>query len=176
MRKLFIVGIFCLAASLGFIGEAYGQGPKVLLAKGTQPIGWKEFFPDFPAVRLGMSHAAARKAIVRSGVRPVAMPGSVSEIVWNTKFAGIEGRATMLFKPKAGAWEIAVIVYAMERQAELVKSWREKVEHRHGPPTEIHDDDLAVSYVWRFRNKMALEIRAPKDVNSPIVDIHWVQQ
>lgn len=172
--KILRVALLTIIAVMATVSVC-AQTPKILHAEGSSPIGWDEFFLDFPAVKMGMSLKAARKAIVKSGVRPVGMPGNVAEVVWNTTFAGIEGRATMLFKPKTGAWEVAVVVYAMERRTEVLKSWRDKIELRNGPPTEIHDDEYAISYVWRFKSGDALELRSPKDVNSPVVDIHWVK-
>ena len=75
----------------------------------------------------------------------------------------------------ARLFAFAIVLFAMEKQKEIFDKFTAKIELRHGPPTEKHDDEFAVSHVWRFKGNLALEVRSPKDVNSPVVDIHWVK-
>lgn len=166
MKKLTLAAAFLLALA------AAGLAQPALKAKG-KPILWKEFFPDFPAVRMGMKFDAAKKAVERTGATTVSV--TREEMVWDATFAGTMGRATMFFKPRTGAWEVAVVVYAMEKKEEISAAWRKRIEARSGPPSEVHDDEYALSYVWRYKDGTALELRTPKGPDGTVVDIHWVR-
>ncbi len=136
-------------------------------AGGRAPISVHDVFTDFPKVRMGMSFTAARAVLVKRGLQSVTFKGSTEELAWDSTFGGIQGRATMLFKPRTGAWEIAVVLFAIDDQMALTQRLIKQVEARHGPAGEVDDDEMAVSHVWRFGKDLALEIRRPKDVNQP---------
>lgn len=139
------------------------------------PITVRNVFTDFPALKLGTTYKAAKALLVKRGLMNAAFKGSPNELAWDGKFGGIEGRATMMFKPETGAWEIAVVLFAMGKQADVAKRLIKLVEARHGTAGQILDDEYATSHVWNFNQKLSLEIRRPKDPDQPIVDIHWVQ-
>lgn len=142
---------------------------------GKAPITVRNVFPDFPAVKLGDNYKATKALLVKRGLIDAGFRGTPEELVWDGTFGGTNGRATMFFKTETGAWEIAVVLFAMEKQAAIGKRLIKQVEARHGPATEVVDNEYATSHVWRFAKGLALEIRIPKDVNQPVVDIHWVK-
>ena len=139
-------------------------------------ISPRDLFADLPAVDFGMSFADAKKTIEKTGVSPIDGARTGGELVWDGQFAGTAGRATTLYKPDKGLWEVAVVVYAMDKQKAIFEQWTKTVTARHGPATETVDDEDAISRVWRFQSGIVLEIRMPKDTSSPIVDIHWVKK
>ena len=142
---------------------------------GKAPITVHDVFPDFPAVKLGTTYKAAKAVLVKRGLVDAAFNGPPDQLVWDGTFGGVKGRATMFFKPEIGAWEIAIVLFAMDQQSAVAKRIVKKVEVRHGPAGEVVDDEDATSNVWRFGKSLALEIRRPKDIDQPIVDIHWVE-
>jgi hypothetical protein len=139
----------------------------------------KDFFPDFPKVTFGMSFADAKALLEKMGIQPGLLRGNENELAWDGKFAGLSGRATMFFKPATGAWEIAVIAYDLdkpqEKQKETYAKWLKKIEAKHGAATEKDDSSFAISNVWKFKDGIGIELRMPKDIESPVVDIHWVK-
>jgi hypothetical protein len=90
------------------------------------------------------------------------------------KFNDLNGLGTALFKEGVGVYEIAVIVYAMDKQQVLFASWQKELTARHGAPKE-DDDNIATSDVWKFKDGFVIELRLIKDKNSPVVDIHWLK-
>jgi len=142
---------------------------------GKAPITVHDVFPDFPAVKLGTTYKAAKAVLVKRGLVDAAFKGTPDQLAWDGTFGGVKGRATMFFKPEIGAWEIAIVLFAMDQQSAVAKRLVKKVEVRHGPAGEVVDDEDATSNVWRFGKSLALEIRRPKDIDQPIVDIHWVE-
>lgn len=151
-------------------------GPATQAAAETKNFRPADLFPDFPAISWGMSFQAARQAIQKNGIDPVAFRDSRTELVWDGKFATMDGRATIFLKEDSGVWEIAVVAFAMERQKEIFEEWTRQVTARHGGPKEVHDDSSATSRIWQLKDGIALELRAPKDPGSPVVDIHWVKK
>ena len=177
LAVLLITVIFCVgtvAAQKNVTKKA--KKPANLVAVKIWP---KDFFPDFPKVKFGMSFVAAKALLEKSGLHPGGLRGNTNELAWDGKFAGLSGRATMFFKPKTGAWEIAVIAYdfdnPQEKQKETYAKWLKKIEAKHGPASEKEDNDIAISNVWKFKDGFGLELRMPKDIESPVVDIHWVK-
>jgi hypothetical protein len=134
-----------------------------------------DFFPGFPKVEMGMKFAAVKAAIEKTRTTPGGFRKDKAELVWDGTFDGVLGRGTVLLKPRTGVWEIAVVLWAMDDRAAIYDRYLKKIKARHGKPSEIHDDEIAVSNVWRLKNGMAIELRSPKDINSPVVDIHWVK-
>jgi hypothetical protein len=63
----------------------------------------------------------------------------------------------------------------MDDRAAIYDRYLKKLLAKHGKPSEVHDDEIAISNVWRLKNGMTIELRSPKDINSPVVDIHWVK-
>lgn len=134
-----------------------------------------DLFRNFPQIKWGMSFAEAKSAIEQAGVRPVGLGNDKTELAWDGKFDGLSGRGTVLFKEGAGVYEIAVIAYAMEKQQEVFLAWQKKVTERHGPAKEA-EDNIAISNVWKLKDGFVIELRSIKDVNSPVIDIHWVRE
>jgi hypothetical protein len=140
------------------------------IATPSQP---QDFFKDFPGLKFGMSFAEARKAVEATGAQPVGSDKSQTELTWDGKFNELNGRATLLFKPNFGLWEIAVVVYAMEKRKELFSQWTSRIVDKHGPATES-DTTTDTSRLWKLKDNVLLELRLIKDDNSPVIDIHWV--
>lgn len=134
----------------------------------------RDFFDNFPEVKLRMSFQDARTAIERGGNHPVGFRDGKSELAWDGTFGGINGRATVLFKEGTGAHEIAVIVYAMDKRKDVFNAWEKRLVNHHGAPKETQENRAHVSDVWRFSNGVVIELRLLKDDDNPVVDIHWV--
>lgn len=132
-----------------------------------------DLFSDFPDIKWTMSLPEVKKAIEKKGGHP-GLDRSETELAWDGKFDGMNGRATILFKPDTGLYEIAVIVYAMEKKA-VFEHWQEKLAEKHGPATEQSDTSVDTSNVWKLKNGLIIELRQLKDIDSPVVDIHWVK-
>lgn len=168
--------LFCLllvAVSLRS-GAAVAAPPTVA---GSAPmITPRDFFADLPAMDFGMSFADAKKAIEKTGASPVDGTRTGGELVWDGQFAGTAGRATTLYKPDKGLWEVAVVVYAMDKREAIFNQWSKTIADRHGPATEKADDEETLSRVWRFKSGFVLELRLSLDANNPSVDIHWVKE
>jgi hypothetical protein len=155
--------------TVGAGSEAKTSGEEVRM---LQP---SEVFRDFPEIRWEMSFEEVKKAIEKSGGRPVGFKDSKTELAWEGTFNGITGRGTVLFRDDGSMFEIAVITYAMEKRKSVYESFLKKLEERHGATKEKEDDSIATSKVWRLKNGFAIEVRLLKDENSPVVDIHWVK-
>lgn len=135
-----------------------------------------DLFASFPEIKWGMSFQEVRKAIEKTGARPVrASKSDEQELVWLSTFKGMEGRARVYFKEGAGAIDVAVKVYAIEKQREVFEEWLKKLKEKHGTATETLDNELYVSHVWRLKNGFVIELRSLKDTDGGIVDIHWVK-
>jgi hypothetical protein len=121
-----------------------------------------------------MSVADAKKAVQATGAQPVNTDKTQTELTWDGKFNELNGRATLLFKPDFGLWEIAIVVYAMEKRRDVFSQWSNKIVEKHGPTTES-DTTNATSRLWRLKDNVVLELRLIKDDNSPVIDIHWAK-
>ena len=139
-------------------------------------IAPRDFFADLAAVDFGMNFADAKKAIQKTGASPVDGTRTGGELVWDGQFAGTAGRATTLYKPDTGLWEIAVVVYAMDKREAIFNQWSKTIADRHGPAMATEENEDAVSRVWRFKTGYVLELRLSLDMNNPAVDIHWVKE
>jgi hypothetical protein len=135
-----------------------------------------DLFKEFPPIKWGMSFQEVKKAIEKTGARPVrASKADECELVWMSVFNGMEGRARVYFKEGAGAIDVVVGVYAYEKQKEVFESWLKKLNEKHGAAQETLDNEIYISHVWRLKNGFVIELRSLKDPNSPVVDIHWVK-
>lgn len=181
--KLKSAGLLTLLLSLfvnaGAAIAREGQSPGAAAKSESDEVKMLEpsdFFRDFPAVSWGMSFADARRAIEKAGARPVrAHERDVSELVWTGKFEGMDGRARVYFGERGSLHDVVVGVYAFERRAEVFDAWLRRLTERHGKPAEESDNEVSTSKVWRLKNGFVIELRALKDPNSPVVDIHWVK-
>lgn len=162
MKQTFYIVILCVLFTLN------------TTAQNNRPLLPADFFPGFPKVAMGMQHGPAKAAIEKTRSGEYGFRASKTEMVWNGTFDGVSGRATLLLKPRTGVWEIAVVLFAMDDRAALYDRYLKKLIATHGKPSETHDDAIAISNVWRLDKGLAIELRSPKDVNSPVVDIHWV--
>jgi hypothetical protein len=135
-----------------------------------------DLFRDFPEIKLGMSFPDARQAIEKTGAHPVAFRNAKTELAWDGTFDGVSGRATVLFKEAAGAYEIAVIAHASDERGEVFARWLKLIVEKHGAPKEDQDTSVDTSKVWRLKDGVALELRLIKDDDSPVIDIHWVKE
>ena len=143
-------------------------------AADEMPPGPSEVIADFPALKPGMSFAEAQQAIRAKGAAPISLRDSVTEIAWEGTFDKIAGRGTVLLK-ESGVYEVAVVAYAMRQQKIVFARWSKILIAKHGAPSEITDDKEAISKVWRLKSGYTVELRMPKDIDSPIVDLHWVR-
>lgn len=135
-----------------------------------------DVFQNFPELKWGMSFADAKKAIEKTGARPVrASKDDETQLVWVGTFNGMEGRARVYFGEGAGAVDVVVGVYAYDKRKDVFEAWLKKLTDRHGAATEESDNSITISKVWRLKNGFVIELRLLKDDNSPVVDIHWVK-
>lgn len=135
-----------------------------------------DLFKDFPEIKWGMSFQDVKRAIEKTGARPVrATKDDETQLVWTSTFNGLEGRARVYFKEGAGAVDVVVGVYAYDKQKEVFAAWLKKLNEKHGAAQETTDDSVSISHVWRLKNEFVIELRSLKDINSPVVDIHWVK-
>lgn len=177
--------LVCLFTLLPFIFAAAGaavardnQSPAVAKpdADEVKMLQPSDFFRDFPAVGWGMSFEDAKRAIEKTGARPVRVRlTDVSELVWTGKFEGMDGRARVHFGERGSLHDVVVGVYAFERRGQVFDAWLRRLTERHGKPSEESDNEVSTSKVWRLRNGFVIELRSLKDPNSPVVDIHWVK-
>jgi hypothetical protein len=161
---VFLLCFSCLKAeTAGYAGQAQMLQPK-------------DLFRNFPEIRWGMSFHEAKKVIEKTGRHPVGLRDTETELVWDGTFNEMNGRSTVLFKEGKGAYEIAVIVYAMEKRQAVFEQWTKKITDKHGVAKAVEDNSIATSRVWKLPNGFAIELRLLKDDNSPVVDLHWVKQ
>ncbi|MFN3330740.1 MAG: hypothetical protein ACK419_07440, partial [Pyrinomonadaceae bacterium] len=86
-----------------------------------------DFFQDFPEIKWNMSWAETKKAIERKGINPVSFKNAQTELAWDGKFNGMDGRGTVLFKENGQMYEIAVIIYAFDKRKEVFEQLRMKI-------------------------------------------------
>jgi hypothetical protein len=136
-----------------------------------------DLFKDFPEIKWGMSFLDVKRAIEKTGARAVrATKDDETQLVWTSTFNGLEGRARVYFKEGAGAIDVVVGVYAYDKQKAIFDEWLKKLNEKHGASKEITDNSISLSHVWRLKNGFVIELRSLKDVNSPVVDVHWVKE
>ena len=141
-----------------------------------QMIQPSDIFEKFPELKWGMSFKDAKKAIEKTGVTPVGFKGQETELAWDAEFNGMRGRGGLHFgEGAAGLNDIVIGVYAFEKQKEVFEAWLKKLTERHGASKEVSDTEVSISHVWRLKNNFVIELRSLKDVNSPVVDVHWVK-
>lgn len=174
MRRLvFIVCFACVFQTANALAVRASGAPVVDEVAMLQP---SDLFKDFPAIKWGMSFKDVKAAIEKTGARAVrATKDDETQLVWTSTFNGMEGRARVYFKEGAGAIDVVVGVYAYDKQKDVFDEWLKKLNERHGAATEISDNSISLSHVWRLKNGFVIELRSLKDVNSPVVDIHWVK-
>jgi hypothetical protein len=132
-----------------------------------------DFFPDFPKLKFGMSVAETRKAVEATGAR-AASPVN-TQVVWEAVFDKMTGRATAVFTEEKGLFQIAVVVYAMEKRNEVFEQWSRRIIEKHGKVTSESITEDVTSRLWDI-DGVLLELRLIKDVNSPVIDIRWVKE
>lgn len=153
--------------------RAAQKNPTADQAPMAQP---SDFVTDFPEIKWEMNFAEVKKAIEKAGAHPIGYKKAQTELAWDATYSGMTSRGTVLFKEDDGAmWEIAIIVYAMDKRQELFRAWEKKLVDKHGPPKEVQDTGIDTSKVWRLKNGFAIELRLLKDDNSPVIDLHWVK-
>ncbi|HYO98648.1 MAG TPA: hypothetical protein VER76_00365 [Pyrinomonadaceae bacterium] len=157
-------------------GASVATGSTAPQSDDAQMIQPSDIFQNFPELKWGMSFKDARKAIEKTGVSPVGFKNYETELAWDAEFNNMRGRGGVHFREGAGLSEIVVGVYAFEKQKEVFEAWQKKIVERHGAANESSDTEVSVSKVWRLKNKFVIELRSLKDVNSPVVDVHWVKE
>jgi hypothetical protein len=176
-----LVLLICFSSAVR-VATAVGSRASVVVMLTTSSVGEdrmlepSDIFRDFPEIRLGMSFQDAKKAIEKTGAHPVGFRKAQTELAWDGTFGGMSGRGTVLFKEGSGAYEIAVIVHALDKRKEVFGRWLKIIVERHGAAKEEQDTSIDTSKVWRLKNGVALELRLIKDDDSPVVDIHWVKE
>ena len=166
----------CAARPAAVVGQTTGAGGAARPAGGgVEMIRPAELFADFPGVRLGMSLREARAAVEKAGARTVVSKDG-TQMTWDGKFGGMDGRATVLFRKGSGVWEMAVLVYAFDRRQELFAQMSRRIGDRHGDAKEVSDTSADTSKVWRLKGGVVIELRLVKDDDSPVIDVHWVKE
>jgi hypothetical protein len=141
----------------------------------SQMLQPADLFQDFPEINWDMSWAETYMAIEKMGFNPIAFKKTQTELAWNGKFGGMDGRGTVLFKENGRMYEIAVIIYALDKRKEMFEQLKMKIEKKHGAAKEGQDTSIATSKVWKLKNGYIIELRLIKDDDSPVIDIHWVK-
>ena len=172
-RLAFIVCLsFIFQAGMALNVQASGALP-------DEPVTMLEpsdLFKDFPEIKWGMSFQDVKRAIEKTGARPVrATKDDETQLVWVGTFNGMEGRARVYFEAGKGAIDVVVGVYAYDKQKEVFEAWLKKLNEKHGAAQETTDNSISISHVWRLKNGFVIELRSLKDINSPVVDVHWVK-
>lgn len=173
-RLVFIISFACAFQAADVLGvPAFGT-----LTVDEEPmVQPSDLFKDFPEIKWGMSFQDVKRAIEKTGARPVrATKDDETQLVWTNTFNGMEGRARVYFKEGAGAIDVVVGVYAYEKQKEVFELWLKKLVEKHGASKEISDNSISLSHVWRLKNGFVIELRSLKDPQSAVVDIHWVKE
>jgi hypothetical protein len=175
MRGLvFIISIACTFQAANVFAVQSSGG---LITDAEPMLQPSDLFKDFPEIKWGMSFQDVKRAIEKTGARPVrATKDDETQLVWTNTFNGMEGRARVFFKEGAGAIDVVVGVYAYEKQKEVFEAWLKKLVEKHGAAKETSDNSISLSHVWRLKNGFVIELRSLKDSNSPVVDIHWVKE
>lgn len=160
---------------------AFACAPRTAAARAGQAGGEVEMlqpsdlFPHFPELRWKMSLQAAKDAVEKTGAHPFASGGAEHRLTWDGKFGEMDGRATILFKEGSGLYEIAVIVYALDKRQEVFEQMSRRISDRHGEAKEVSDTSVDTSKLWRLKDGTAIELRLIKDEDSPVIDVHWVR-
>lgn len=171
--------LFCLLLCLlCVLLDTQGAWPwQKLTADEGRVLEPSELFEGFPQVRWGMSFADVKQAIEKTEAHPVRpLKDAETELVWLGTFDGVRGRASARFTKGAGLTEVVVGVFPEGRQGEVFASWLKRLVERQGAAKEEEDNSVAVSKVWRLKDGFVVELRAVKDADSPIVDVHWVKE
>lgn len=142
-------------------------------AQANDTIQPADFFPDFPKLKFGMRVADAKKEVEVTGTR-AASPVN-TQVVWTGLFDKMDGRATAVFNDDGALFQIAVVVYAMEKRAEVFEAWSNRIVEKHGKVTSESVTEDVTSRLWNL-DGVLLELRLIKDANSPVVDIRWVKE
>jgi hypothetical protein len=172
-----LVLIISLACTFQAANVLAVQASGALITDEEPMLQPSDLFKDFPEIKWGMSFQDVKRAIEKTGARPVrATKDDETQLVWTNTFNGMEGRARVFFKEGAGAIDVVVGVYAYEKQKEVFEAWLKKLVEKHGAAKETSDDSISLSHVWRLKNGFVIELRSLKDSNSPVVDIHWVKE
>jgi hypothetical protein len=173
-RLLFIISFACAFQVANALAAQASGALRVDEEPMLQP---SDLFKDFPEIKWGMSFQDVKRAIEKTGARPVrATKDDETQLVWVNTFNGMEGRARVYFKEGAGAVDVVVGVYAYDKQREVFEAWLKKLVEKHGATKEISDNSISLSHVWRLKNGFVIELRSLKDTDSPVVDIHWVKE
>lgn len=171
-----LVFIICLACAFQAANALAVQSSGALAADEEPMIQPSDLFKDFPEIKWGMSFQDVKRAIEKTGARPVrATKDDETQLVWTSTFNGMEGRARVYFEKGAGAIDVVVGVYAYDKQKEVFEAWLKKLNEKHGAAKETSDNSIYLSHVWRLKNGFVIELRSLKDTQSPVVDIHWVK-
>lgn len=175
MRRLVFIISFACAFQVANVLAVQSVGTLTFDEKPMlQP---SDLFKDFPEIKWGMSFQDVRRAIEKTGARPVqASRDDERELVWLNTFNGMSGRARVYFREGAGAFDVVVGVYAYDKQKAVFEAWLKKLTEKHGAAKEISDNSIYLSHVWRLKNGFVIELRSLKDADSPVVDIHWVRE
>lgn len=181
MIIIFLVFLVCLSLPVQLTAALSSQAPvaggptKPPAAEGRM-IEPSDLFRDFPGIGWAMSFREIKQAIEKTGADPVGFKNYETELAWDGTFNGMSGRGTVLFREDGGGvYEIAVIVYAMGKRKEVFEQVLKKIVEKHGAANDGEDTSIATSKVWRLKNGFTIEVRLLKDVNSPVVDVHWVK-
>lgn len=134
-----------------------------------------DLFIDFPAVDWTMTYDDAKKAVEKKSAYPTG--GRVdSELAWDGKFNGMDGRGTIFFKDSKSISQIGAIIYAMAKRRELFDQLAKKITEKHGVPEMDEETSVDISKLWKLKNNYTIELRLIKDDNSPVIEIHWVKR
>lgn len=171
-----LVFIVCLSFIFQAGMKLHAQSKDALPDDGATILQPSDLFKDFPEIKWGMSFPDVKRAIEKTGARPVrATKDDETQLVWVNTFNGMEGRARVYFGKGAGAIDVVVGVYAYDKQKEVFEAWLKRLNEKHGAAQETTDNTISISHVWRLKNGFVIELRSLKDINSPVVDIHWVK-
>ena len=157
------------------VQESGASSPSKQAGDEAKMLGPSDIFADFPALEWGMKIREVADAVKKAGANPLVSKSDKSQLTWDGKFGGMDGRATIIFDNGSGVRQIALIVYALDRQREVFEQFSRKIGDRHGDSKEVSDTSVDTSKVWRLKDGFVIELRLIKDDDSPVIDVHWVK-
>lgn len=175
IARAVIIALVAWATSTSTGDARTAQAPAAPISVAGSPVVLpSELFAGFPAVRHRQSFAAARTAIERSGAVPATSGDRATELAWDGRFAGHEGRATLLFAPGSGLRQITVLLQAPVVGQTLLERLEAQIVARQGAAEHQDRSALDRSLSWRPRAGVQVSLRQTFSRKAPVVVLSWI--
>ncbi|MCP9848610.1 hypothetical protein [Cyanobium sp. Morenito 9A2] len=130
-------------------------------------------FAGFPAVSFGLPFAAARLAIERNGARPASFGADTIELAWDGRFAGHDGRATLLFAPGYGLRPISLLLQAPRGGDRWFERFGAQIAARQGAADQRILSSLDRTLTWPARAGVVVSLRQTLPAPQTLV-LSWI--